>query len=63
MLQTPREIAARFDRALESARIAEYVRPHYRRWLRFYLDFCAKYEGVNRVRGQQGHLSPCVDSD
>jgi len=44
MLQTPREIAARFDRALESAAIAEYVRPHYRRWLRFYLGFCAKYE-------------------
>jgi integron integrase len=44
MLQTPREIAARFDRALEAAGIAEHVRPHYRRWLRFYLDFCAKYQ-------------------
>jgi integron integrase len=44
MLRTPREIAARFDHALESAGIAEHVRPHYRRWLRFYLDFCAKYQ-------------------
>jgi hypothetical protein len=44
MLQTPREVASRFDRALASAGIAEHIRPHYRRWLRFYLDFCEKYQ-------------------
>jgi len=44
VLQTPREVASRFDRALASAGIAEHIRPHYRRWLRFYLDFCEKYQ-------------------
>lgn len=44
MLQTPSEVAARLDGALESAAIAGHLRPHYHRWLRFFLDFCSKYQ-------------------
>lgn len=43
MLQVPYEIGKRFEAAMQSASIVANVRPHFRRWLRFYLDFCAKY--------------------
>lgn len=45
MLQTPPEVAARFDAAMLAAGVAEHHRPHFCRWLRFYLDFCDKYRG------------------
>ena len=32
-----------FERRLEGARIPELQRPGYRKWLRFYIDFCHKY--------------------
>lgn len=43
MLQTPPEVAARFDAAMLATGVAEHHRPHFCRWLRFYLDFCDKY--------------------
>jgi len=43
MLQVPHDIGDRFEAAMQSASIASDLRPHFRRWLRFYLDFCAKY--------------------
>lgn len=43
MLHTPPEIAVRFDAAMVTAEIEGHHQPHFRRWLRFYLDFCHKY--------------------
>jgi len=43
MLQTPPEIATRFDAAMVTAEIDDHHQPHFRRWLRLYLDFCHKY--------------------
>ena len=43
MLQVPDEIGERFEAAMQSVPVTEHLRPHFRRWLRFYLDFCAKY--------------------
>ena len=43
MLQVSRKILDYFDRRLEGAAISERERPDYRKWLRFYLDFCDKY--------------------
>jgi len=43
MEQVPREICEGFERRLEGARIPELQRPGYRKWLRFYIDFCHKY--------------------
>ncbi|WP_200278898.1 tyrosine-type recombinase/integrase [Rhabdochromatium marinum] len=43
MLQTPPHIASRFDAALSAAGVDQHHQPHFRRWLRFYLDFCHKY--------------------
>ncbi|WP_295884520.1 site-specific integrase [uncultured Thiohalocapsa sp.] len=44
MLAIPPDLLACYDAALAQDGIPEYQRAHYRRWLRFYLDFCAKYE-------------------
>jgi integrase len=35
---------ARYDEILSQSDIPAYQQPHYRKWLRFYLDFCAKYD-------------------
>jgi hypothetical protein len=34
---------AEYEKALDSASISRELRPQFRKWLRFYLDFCAKY--------------------
>jgi hypothetical protein len=43
MLQVPRDIQVAFDRRIEEALVRREERPTYRKWLRFYLDFCLKY--------------------
>ena|SRR5947209_16528755 len=43
MQQVPREMCEGFERRLEGARVPELQRPGYRKWLRFYIDFCHKY--------------------
>ena len=43
MEQVPIEMREEFERRLEGARIPELQRPGYRKWLRFYIDFCHKY--------------------
>ena len=37
------EVWAGFERQLDEVRIAASERPDYRKWMRFYLDFCHKY--------------------
>ena len=44
MLSIPPDLLARYDESLAREAIPEHQRPHSRRCLRFYLDFCAKYE-------------------
>lgn len=39
----PPEVATQFDSAMLATGVDEHHRPHFRRWLRFYLDFCDKY--------------------
>src|SRR6266478_1239270 len=43
MQQVPRDMCEGFERRLEGARIPELQRPGYRKWLRFYIDFCHTY--------------------
>jgi integron integrase len=50
MLPIPPELLARYDESLAREALPEHQRPHYRRWLRFYLDFCAKYDHPTRER-------------
>lgn len=44
MLIVPPELAHRYDATLAQGSIAAKTRPHYRKWLRFYWDFCHKYQ-------------------
>jgi hypothetical protein len=43
MLTIPGELAGRYEAMLDRRSIAPGHRVHYRKWLRFYLDFCQKY--------------------
>lgn len=43
MLEVTREFIVAFDRRLERAAVPAGQRPDYRKWVRFYLDFCQKY--------------------
>ena len=44
MKQVPLDIKGRFDTLLAKRDIPEKFRFHYRKWLRYYLDFCHKYQ-------------------
>jgi hypothetical protein len=43
MLVVPKDLQTQYEKALDSASISREVRLHFRKWLRFYLDFCSKY--------------------
>ena len=43
MLQVSQEILDYCNRLLEQAAIPKGERSDYRKWMRFYLDFCHKY--------------------
>jgi hypothetical protein len=44
MLPLPPDLLARYDETLSQSAIPAHQQPHYRKWLRFYLDFCGKYD-------------------
>jgi integron integrase len=43
MLSIPPELARLYDTLLEQKDVAVKQRSHYKKWLRYYLDFCHKY--------------------
>ena len=43
MMQVPGTVLARFEACLAAKNVSENIRIHYKKWLRFYLDFCSKY--------------------
>jgi hypothetical protein len=43
MLPIPKDISAKFEAVLNKREIAPSRRTEYMKWLRYYLDFCAKY--------------------
>ena len=51
MLQVSRDIQVAFDRKIEEALVRREERPTYRKWLRFYLDFCSKYRHPPDFKG------------
>lgn len=44
MIETPLAILTIFDQKLAAQQVPEPYRIHYRKWLNYYLDFCAKYQ-------------------
>ncbi len=43
MLSTPAHITSEFNAFLVKKAIPQRSQPHYRKWLRYYLDYCCKY--------------------
>ncbi len=43
MIQVPGAVLARFEACLAAKNISKSLRIHYKKWLRFYLDYCSKY--------------------
>jgi hypothetical protein len=43
MIQVQGVVLARFETCLAEKNISENLRIHYKKWLRFYLDYCSKY--------------------
>lgn len=43
MISVPAQLQQQYDQLLINIEIAPYFHPHYKKWLRFYLDFCSKY--------------------
>jgi hypothetical protein len=43
MFPVPPDLSRRYDAMLERSGVALTHRPYYRKWLRYYLDFCHKY--------------------
>ena len=43
MLSVPAALQTAFEQKLTEAAIESTRRPAYRKWLRYYLDFCRKY--------------------
>jgi hypothetical protein len=43
MIQIPSPVLARFEACLTANNVSAALWVHYKKWLRFYLDFCTKY--------------------
>jgi hypothetical protein len=43
MLAIPENVLARFNEVLKQRAVQESFQVYYRKWLRYFLDFCEKY--------------------
>ncbi len=43
MLPIPDTVLSRFDAVLEKRTVAPTLRADFKKWLRYFLDFCSKY--------------------
>ncbi len=57
MLPVPDEILKNFDAMMEQKSVAANLRNDYRKWLRYFLDFRAKYSPPDAKSEQDGQGS------
>lgn len=43
MLSIPSKLLEQFEKCLQNRKIPNNLQSFYKKWLRYYLDFCAKY--------------------
>ncbi len=55
MLPIPENVAAQFNTVLQRRAVHDSHRGHYRKWLRYFLDFCRKYQ-PSETKSEQVHL-------
>jgi hypothetical protein len=58
MRDIPRPIVRAYQAALDRDNVPVEQRPHYVRWLRYYLDFCHKYNHNPEVDASSMPRSP-----
>jgi len=56
MLPIPAALQASFEAYLRTGEIPETARSYYKKWLRFYLDFCQKYHAAPSQRESPKNL-------
>jgi hypothetical protein len=62
MFTIPASLQERFEAKMRDSDVPEQVHLHYRRWLRFYLDFCLRYHtSSNRQESPQLFLQKLRD--
>ena len=58
MIQIPSDIKINFDALLVKKAVLEKLHSHYKKWLRYYLDFCQnKLQDKNQTTEQQKQAS------
>jgi len=50
MIVIPPDVLARFESILTKKSVPNALRYHYKKWLRYYLDFCQKYNHPTSTR-------------
>lgn len=58
MFQVPEETGRRFETTMVATEVAVQERWYYRKWLRYYLDFCVKYR---RLPSEKASLEPFLE--
>jgi integrase len=61
MLAIPENVLARFNEVLKQRAVPESVHVHYRKWLRYFFDFCEKYTLPTSKSEQVRHLISHVE--
>ncbi len=61
MINIPNELANRFNSVLGKNKISLDLQNHYRKWLRYYLDFCRKYDFTDAKRESLAHFIKKID--
>jgi hypothetical protein len=62
MLNIPLKISKRYDELLTKSQINQRQRGHFKKWLRFYLDYCSKYQHApNEQRSLSLFVQKLVD--
>lgn len=62
MIQIPPEIRTQFDALLVHHAIPQRLHPDYRKWLRYYLDFCHKYRFEKSKKDSLSHFIKKLDT-
>ena len=58
MLQIPNTTKVRYDALLDQHEIPKKLHPFYLKWVRYYLDFCRKYNFKEAEKMSLPHFAP-----
>jgi hypothetical protein len=62
MKNIPDVLVAEMRRGMDAKRLSRPEQVEWFKWLRYYLDFCFKYQHSTRIRGQPLHCIKLLDN-